>query len=214
MRREQKIYYHWGDDNLMINLGNRVEPRIKILFWAEFLLTTGWATIFLLKALPITSTYMDVLTAFGATFLYILAAYRFLSRVFFTERLLLRPERLEIITRTPFSFRSSGYEWQYMGPMHYTGQEKKTEHPLTGQCYDYFGFETQEKLIHKLHNEGNLFFNYGGFPVRFGKGLYSWDAEDVVNMMQLFIGNKLVLGPEWGHMIQENETDDERELRF
>lgn len=208
MHNKNKISYHWGDNCLYIYLGNRVETRIKILFWAEFVLTAGWATIFLFRAIPISAGAINTLTAIGASLLYMLAAYRLLSRVFFTEKLLLRPNTLDIITRTPFSYRSKSFEWAHMGPLHYVGQGKKTDHPLNGKCYDYFGFETQEKLIHKLHNEGNLYFNYGGFSVRFGKGVYSWNAEEVVNMMKLYVGNKLLLGPEWEQMVQEQEWGD------
>lgn len=208
MSNRNNISYHWGDNNLLITLGNRTEPRIKVLFWAELFFTAGWATIFIIEAFPLSGSIINIMTALGASLLYILAAFRFLSRVFFTEQLLLHADMLEIISRTPFSIKVRSFEWQYMGPLHYVGQEKKTDHPLMGKCYDYFGFETQEKLIHKLHNEGNLFFNYGGFSVRFGKGVYSWNAEEIVNMMQLYIGNKLLLGPEWAEMIQEHESSD------
>lgn len=202
------ISYHWGEDTLLIHLGNRVETRIRILFWAEFLLTTTWATIFLFIDKPFHGKVIDVVTITGAVLLYLLAAYRLLSRMFFKEKLLLQPNSLDIITRTPFSYKSHSFEWKYMGPLHYVGQGKKTDHPLVGKCYDYFGFETQEKLIHKLHNEGNMYFNYGGFPVRFGKSVYSWHAEEIVNMMQLYIGGKLLLGPEWAQMVQEHELGD------
>lgn len=208
MPANNNISYHWGDDSLLIQLGNRVEPRIRILFWAEFLLTTGWATIFLVRAFPLGFQVLNVLTVLGAVFLYMLATYRFFSRIFLKEKLLLNRYTLDIITRTPFSYKSRSFEWANMGPLHYVGQGKKTDHPLKGKCYDYFGFETQEKLIHNLHNEGNLYFNYGGFPVRFGKGIYSWSAEEIVDMMQLFIGNKLLLGPEWAQMVQEHELGD------
>lgn len=204
---EKKITYEWGDDHVLIMLGNRIQPRIKALYWAEFFLTTGFATICILGATPLAYHYISIFTVTGAGLLYMLAAYRLLSRVFFKERLLLNVDRFEVITKTPFSFKTKVYEWRNMGPLHYVGHEKKTDHPLKGKCYDYFGFETQEKLIHHIHSEGNLYFNYGGFPVRFGKGVYSWDAEDIVNMMKLYIGNKLLLGPEWDNMVQEHEAD-------
>lgn len=203
-----KIKYFWGNDSLQIHLGNRVEPRIKVLFWAETVFTVGWATIFLLRALPIRDSIVDILIAVGASLLYLLAAYRLLSRLFYSEKLLLNRHTMDIVTRTPFSYKSKSFEWRHMGPLHYVGLDKKTDHPLMGKCYDYFGFETREKLIHRLHNEGNLYFNYGGFPVRFGKGVYSWDAEEIVNMMQIFIGQQLRLGPEWAQMVQEHELDD------
>lgn len=208
MPANNNISYHWGDDNLLILLGNRVETRIRILFWAEFLLTTGFAAIVMLRAFPLSFSMGDLLSITGAMLLFMLATYRFFSRIFFKERLLLKRHTLDIITKTPFSYKCRTFNWAHMGPLHYVGQDKKTDHPLTGKCYDYFGFETQEKLIHKLHNEGNLYFNYGGFPIRFGKGIYSWKAEEVVNMMQLYIGNKLLLGPEWSQMVQEHELGD------
>lgn len=208
MRGDKKISYHWGDNSLLVNLGNRTEPRIKALFWIEFLLTTGWATIFLARAIPLGGDIINTLECTGAVILYLLASYRLLSRIFFSEKLILRPEVLEIITRTPFSYKARSFAWKHMGPLRYVGQDKKTEHPLAGKCYDYYGFETREKLIHRLHNEGNLYFNYGGFPIRFGKSVYSWNAEEIVNMMKLFIGNKLLLGPEWAQMVQEYEVDN------
>lgn len=203
----QKITYHWGDNDLLIKLGNRVEPRIRVLFWAEFILATGWATIVLLNSNPLSLRTFDVLIAIGASALFMLAAYRFLSRMFCTEQLLLRRDSIDIINKTPFAFRARTFSYVHMGPLHYAGQGKKTDHPLKGKCYDYFGFETQEKLVQKLHNEGNLLFNYGGFPIVFGKGVYSWHAEEIISMMQLFTCGRLVLGPEWKQMAHEQETE-------
>lgn len=209
MANNKNIGYLWADDHVLVDLGNRVQLRIKALFWGEFFLTSGCATICMFNAFTVTEEgWVGAAIAVGAAVLYLLASYRLMSRLLFKEKLLLRPERFEIITRTPFSYKARVYEWQHMGPLHYVGIEKKTDHPLKGNCYDYLGFETQEKLIHNLHSEGNLYFNYGGFPVRFGKGLYSWDAESIVNMMKLYVGNQLVLGPEWEQMVQENEADE------
>ena len=95
-----------------------------------------------------------------------------------------------------------------MGPLHYVGKPEKTDHPLKGECYDYFGLETHEHLLQSLHHEGNLYFNYEGFPIRFARGVYSWHAEEMVRMMQLYTGNTLKLGPEWERMLQEQEWDD------
>lgn len=207
----KKITYSWGEDNLLINLGSRVLPRIRILFWAEFIFTTGWATIFFMRSFPLSESLINSLSCLGASILYLIASYRFISRMFRKEKLMLRHDRLVIVERTPFRQKARSFEWRFMGPLHYVGIDKKTDHPLKGQCYDYFGFETQEHLIQNLHNEGNLYFNYGGFSVRFGKGVYSWDAEEVVNMMKLFMGTRLILGPEWDRMIQHYEVDDLRD---
>lgn len=203
-----KISYQWGDDHLLIELGNNLQPRIKALFWAELLVTIGMATIFLFKSMPLSSQVMSWIGGIGAATLYLMAAYRFLSRMMYEERLFLDTESITILERTPFAQKHNRYLWREIGPLHYIGKDEKTDHPLKGRCYDYFGFETREQLIQSLHQEGNLFFNHNGFTIRFAKGVYSWHAEEMVNMMKLYAGSKLRLGMEWARMLQEHEWDD------
>jgi hypothetical protein len=92
--------------------------------------------------------------------------------------------------------------------LHYEGKGAKTDHPLKGKCFDYFGFETQEHLIQSLHHDGNMYFDTIEGRIYFAAGVYSWDAEEMVQMMKLFIGPVLKLGPEWKEMLQEQEFDD------
>jgi len=205
---KNKITYQWGDEHLLIDLGNRSQPRIRILFWAEFILTSGMATIFLLRSFPLTSDIVNLISGLGAATLYILAAYRFLTRMFSKECILLDPGAFTIITSTPFTKAVATYQWDDIGPLHYTGKSSKTDHPLKGNCYDYFGFETQEQLIQNLHHDGNMYFNHKGAPVRFARCVYSWHAEEMVQMMKIYSGPRLRLGPEWKRMMQQAEPDD------
>jgi hypothetical protein len=201
---KQSITYNWGDQHLLIQLGNRLSPRIKILFGAEFLFTSGMATVFLLQARLLGPGIINWFSYVGAACLYIVASYRFVSRMFSREKLLLDPDGIVIINSTPFIKTVARYEWKSIGPLHYIGKTSKTDHPLKGNCYDYFGFETQEHLIHALHYDGNMYFNYNGLSVSFAKGVYSWDAEEVVHMMKIFAGSKLRLGPEWEQMAEQS----------
>lgn len=203
-----KIRYSWGSNHLHIVLGDRAAPRIKALYWGEFLLTSGMATVFLLQSLPIMHSVLHLIAGIGSAFLYALAAYRFFSRMFFREEVWLDEEYLMIVNATPFKRKIRKYEWQDMGALHYAGKMQKTDHPLKGQCYDYFGFETQEQLIQNIHDEGNLYFNYQGYAVRFAIGVYSWDAEEMVSMMKIYMGNNLRLGPEWTRMAQQSSHYD------
>ncbi len=202
------ITYHWGDDHLVISLGNRTETRIRLLYLAEFAITTGMATIFILRAFPLAANPVRLTIAIGAAMLYLLASYRFLSRMFYSERLLLDRYGLNIIRRTPFMHHARYYDWNQMGVLHYTGKAAKTDHPLKGRTFDYFGFETHEHLVQNLHHDGNLCFIYDEEMVSFARGVYSWDAENMVHIMQLYAGSSLRLGPEWEHMLQEHEIDD------
>lgn len=205
---KSNVTYYWGDRNLLITLGNRTDVRIRALYMVEFLATSGMATIFLLQIFPFQQNFIHWATGIGAATLYILAAHRFISRIFYSERLLLDQASFTIIRKTPFSRQIKRYEWRHMGALHYHGKSRKTDHPLKGMCYDYFGFETQEHLIQSLHHDGNMYFDCIHGRVYFAAGVYSWTAEEMVQMMKLYLGSSLQLGPEWKEMLQEQEFDE------
>lgn len=201
----RSITYYWGDRNLLIKLGNRTQPRIRALYVVEFLVTTGMATVFLVQSLPFNHTFVNWVATVGASILYLLSAYRFLSRIFFSEHLLLDKQYLTLVKKTIFAQQVRRYDWRRVGTLHYEGKGTKTDHPLKGKCFDYFGFETQEHLIQSLHHDGNLYFDTLDGRVYFAAGVYSWDAEEMVQMMKLYIGSSLHLGPEWKEMLQAQE---------
>lgn len=202
------ITYKWGSDYLLIDLGNRVPGRIKALYYGEFLLTSGMATILLLRLGSFSLGVVNWLAAAGVAALYLLAAYRFFSRLFFTESIVVDYDSLLIVNNTPFVKKINRYEWRHMGVLHYLGKTPKTDHPLKGKSFDYLGFETQEHLIQHIHHDGNLYFNYEGRPVRFARRVYSWDAEEMIDMIKLYAGSKLKLGPEWSKAAEVQESDD------
>ena len=206
MPAKKTISYHWGKDHLLIDLGNRVETRIRILFVAEWLLLSGMATIFLLHSLPLQAGWTHWISGLGALACYVLAAYRLLSRIFQREQLLLEPGGLMFIRQNLWMKRRAFYSWDSLGYLHYTGHDLKTDHPLKGSHFDYFGFDTHEHLVQRLHHEGNLFFEHARGQVRFARGVYLWHAEELVQMMKLFAGNALKLAPEWKFILQEPEV--------
>ena len=177
--------------------------RIRALYFAELIVTASMATIFLLQSIPFRHTFIHWAACVGASVLYLLAAHRFLARMFFTEQLLLDEYSLTIIKKMIFSRHISRYDWRQIGALHYAGKGTKTDHPLKGKSFDYFGFDTQEHLIQSLHHDGNMYFDSIEGRVYFASGVYSWDAEEIVRMMKLYIGSHLQLGPEWEEMLQE-----------
>jgi hypothetical protein len=207
--KQPKIRYYWGNDHLLVDLGNRIEPRIRIIYWIEFLITTGIATIFLLQSFSLSENRMHVLASLAVGFIYLLAAYRFFSRMFYREQISVSDNHFTIIRKTLFRHSMISYDWERMGPLHYKGKEAKTDHPLKGKCFDYFGFDTQERLVQDLHHDGNLYFDYGNTAVRFARGIYSWHAEEIVRMIRLYSGTSLQLGEEWKNLMQEMDWTNE-----
>ncbi len=208
------ITYNWGRDHLLIDLGYRLEPRVRALFWAELTLTFSMASVFLMKAFPFSGQWMHWATGVGAVVLYLLAAWRFLSRMAYREQLLVENAHFTIIQTTFLKKQVHRYLWTEMGHLHYASNPKKTDHPLKGKHIDYWGFDTQEHVVQRLYQEGNLYFNYDGYAVRFGRNIYSWHAEEIVRMICLYAGDRLHLGAEWRNLMQEHEWDDNNEFRL
>lgn len=198
-----KIRYLWGKDHLLIDLGNRIEPRIRVIYWIEFLTTLGIATIFVLQSYKLQDNWLHFLASIALSLLSLVAVYRFLSRMFNSEQIRISDTHFTIIKRSPFTLRTSDYDWEGMGALHYRGKDAKTDHPLKGNSFDYFGFDAQEQLVQDLHHDGNLYFEYNGSPVRFARGIYSWHAEEIVRMIRLYSGTMLQLGAEWKYLMQE-----------
>ncbi len=205
---DAEITYYWARDHLRIDLGNRTDKRLRMFFWLEFCFTVCLATVFLVQVFPIQRIWLHGLTIAGSGVLYVLAVFRLLSRISTKEQLVLTQTHFTLIRKSLVTRKVQHYQWQYMGQLHYLGKDKKTDHPLKGHYFDYFGFETNEHFIQNLHRDGSLYFTYHSCPVRFGRFIYSWHAEEIVRMMQLYIGDTLVLGSEWKRMLQEHEWDD------
>jgi hypothetical protein len=204
---EHNITYHWGDRSLLITIGNKIAKRILALYISEFILTAGMATVFLLQSIPFKHNFINWLAATGSAILYLLAAYRFLARILYREQLLLDNNYLTIVRKTLLSRKINRFEWHNIGMLHYEGKTPKTDHPLKGKSFDYFGFETQEHLIQSLHHEGNMYFDTPTGRVYFAPGVYSWDAEKMVHMMKIYTGTSLYLGPDWEEMLQEYDEN-------
>lgn len=203
--KNKDLKYFWGDASLHIELGDRTPNRIKMLYWSECIFLSGMATVFCDEAISSLSSGAHWVVVVIGAFLYAFAARRLINRLTFRESIITDNYSLMIRQRSIFSTKITTYSWQYIGTLHYLGVQPKTDHPLKGKSFDYFGFEAREHLIQSIHNEGNLFFRYGDISVRFGKGLYSWDAAEMVTMMQVFAGNALRLAPEWKNLMEEME---------
>ncbi len=204
---KQDIQYYWGEDRLEINLGNRVTPRIRMVLCVEFLITTSIAVLFFIRSFHILTWELRLVFATGAFLLFVLAAYRLLSRFRYHEKIIATQQNFMLQHKTMISSQTLVYDWRYMGLLHYLGKEVKKLH--TAKQYDYLNFSHQELLLQDLHQSGNLFFTYKDTElVRFARGVYSWDAEEIVRMIQLFAGGNIQLGSEWERLLESSEWEE------
>ncbi len=197
-------------NGVILDFGSAQRRRVRLFFVLEAALGLGFAyLIFRVRE------WVDggvALWLFWAGFiaLYLLYAYRFLRRATSRERLILTPERLQLEHRSLFGRRLRSYEvarianWQYHGPV------SSPEHPLATQHFDYLGFETTRKVIDRLHEEGNFSFDYDGKRISFGKGLYSWDAEEVARYVGAIMRNDLTVADADAAFLKEHGLEPGR----
>lgn len=204
---KKDIQYKWGEDHLEIDLGNRVESRVKIILIVEFAVTIIMASVFLFRAFQVAHGFVSSLLFSGACSLYILASYRLISRISFREKIIITQAHFTLINKTPVSKKTYSYDWRCIGTLHYIGKDIRAQHSLM-QSYDPFGLERQSKPAHDLHQDGNLLFTYKDEPVRFARCIYSWHAEEIVRMIQLYTGSYLKLGAELEYLMEASEWEE------
>jgi hypothetical protein len=174
--------------------GSKNGLRIKILFATEgfVLLVCGYAL-----AYQIVDFFPEQLVAFflllPIDLLFIVGGARFVIKIFDDEEITISSDALTIRERKWLIKKSNVYSLQDVHDVCYTGYAKKTDHPLKGNSYDYFGFETREKEISRLHDEGHVNFQYNNKTVRFGSNLCTWDAQRISDVMSEFTNGKLFI---------------------
>lgn len=206
---KKDIAYYWGGEDLQIDLGNRVDSRIKIILSVEFAVTIAMATVFFLRSFQVEQRYISFFLAAGAVVLYLMASYRFLSRIYYQEKIIITQDHFTLIVKTFLSSKRTSYDWKNIGTLHYVGKDFRNMALFGDQeSYDYLNFSKQELLVNDIHHSGNLLFYYKGNGVRFARGIYSWHAEEIVRMIQLYTGSSLKLGAEWEYLMETSEWEE------
>jgi hypothetical protein len=181
------------DGELFIDLGNKLNRRVKTLFF--FGILSGIPIIYsgLSYSIEFIQIQMYWLAALFIAILIIgiLVSYRYCIRILRSESLLITSDTFFLITSVFNRSFKKPYEIDKISELNYNGPAHKTDHPLKGQSFDYLGFDTQEKVIASVNDEGNLSFTYGDKQVYFGRAVYSWDAEEINNAITSFTKGKL-----------------------
>lgn len=122
---------------------------------------------------------------------YFLVSYSFLKQIFRSEKMILGSTYL-ILEKGGLLVKSSEYfELGKIDQINFSDKEfKLADHPLKSEHIDYFGFETQDKVIANAHKNDKLQFQYEGQTISFGKDLFSWDYELI---LQEFSSRKMKL---------------------
>jgi hypothetical protein len=177
-----RIQYNTTKEGTLITIGNNLTMRVKGLFIIQFLVAIIGAVSFLMMFYndldTFASTGLLLFTLTSATVFFV-AAYRYLNRVLEREEILVKSLQL-IITDIGFLKRKVRvFEIAKVADFHHLAAPKYTDHPLNGKSFDYLGFQTRDKEIQAINNDGRISFFYEGRNILFGKGITTWEAEEI-----------------------------------
>lgn len=181
-------------DQLVIDLGNGLRSRVKILF-GVYAIGTLIVLVFLVGVglVSLQGSVFATIFCLGIAALYFIATKYFFLKVFGKEQLVLNETTLTLSNGASVWQRSRSFDISGISGLQYTGFQKTTDHPLKGQSFDYIGLETQQQVVNTLHDEGNLSFTYDGKTVHFGKDVYSWTAEELNTAISAFTKGRLTI---------------------
>ncbi len=176
-----RVTFTKTDNGTLIRIGNSLNGRVKILFLIQFIAYLGGFAMFFiwfLLLLDSTSIFLLLFTL-GVSFVFLIAALRYLNRATEREEILVSPDQITISNITIRKKKTNSYNIADISDLHQDPPVTYTDHPLKGESFDYMGFAARDKELQTVNDEGRMHFTYRGKTIRFGKGIASWDARDI-----------------------------------
>jgi hypothetical protein len=175
----------------------------KKVFWLFLFLLYGGITfsiaIFTIPHIDLFNfkLWLMNLIILAIIFVYCLVSFSFLKQIFRSEKMILGSTYLILEQGGLFVKSSEYFEVGKIDQINFSDKEfKLADHPLKSEHIDYFGFETQDKVIANAHKNDKLQFQYEGRMISFGKDIFSWDYEII---LKEFITRKLKLTGDQPH---------------
>lgn len=100
------------------------------------------------------------------------------------EQLLVTEGHMNYIRRGVVVMNNRGFDMAAVAGFRLLDKPGVARHPLADISIDYLGFQTMEYVIHELHGDNRLAFDYQGTTVKFGENMYSWDFEQILGIMK------------------------------
>jgi hypothetical protein len=198
----------WADGYIQVDFNFRKTSRARLLLGLEITALAGLALAFAVRSYYLQSQVLYIITA-GVVLLAAGIVCRALHRFSYHERLYVDPIQFSIVQKSWFSHSVRRFERDNMGPLHYLGVSA-TDFLNSESRSDTLGLAHSDRLFRAVAANGNLCFDYQGERIYFGRGVYSWHAEELVTFLQLYCGESLRLGPGWNWITQEEDVSNEQ----
>jgi len=184
------------DNYLRIEFINKMKPIVKFGLFIQGIMIMSFSIFFICT---IIYTIFEISDFFALLFLipisfgilYFIAGKSYLKKLTYKEEIIIKDSEFRIIESYLFSEIVKSYNIDEMAYLNYAGQQKFTNHSITNETFDAIGFNTQEKEIQYIISDGTISFFYHGETIRFGINIPTWDAEDIINKINLYTDNKI-----------------------
>ncbi len=182
----------------IVLLSNAFDSRAKILNIVYFVVFTGFALYMILffgmfdPDFSNGGTIVGVIIWLTVTGVYVFAGYRFLNKALQTETLVIDNNAIRL-SKGGFIKKSAEYDINLVTNFRHLNKAEVTKHPLAGQSFDYLGFQTQQQVINEMHGDNRLAFDYEGSIITFGENIYSWEFEELADLLNQAAGKNITV---------------------
>lgn len=149
-----------------------------------------------LIAFAISRTWIDspiaTIVLIAAMLITFIVAKKYHSNALYREFIILTAETLTVVNKVGHgNTKKKVFEIEQIEKLAFIGTIEYTEHPLQNNIVDITGLATTEKELQFLIDEGTMEIVTANERFRFGKNIPSWEAERIINLVNVFLGNRI-----------------------
>jgi len=177
------------EDELRIDFNPKVKPIIKAVLSLRGFLMLMIALGCLHTGIGfIGDSTLVAVVCFAAFILFLIIGKKFLEQVFFQEYIILNKEQIKIYHKTFLQEKEQVFNLNELKHFGFAGQQKYTHNAMHSEVMDITGLEANEKELQYIIDKGTLEIETETSKHRFGKNLASWDAEEIIYKVEMFLG--------------------------
>jgi hypothetical protein len=170
----------------LIVLSKPFDSRAKALYLA-YSIVFGVGGTFLLGLLfyEYPSITVTVLLLALATVQFV-ASYRFGRSAMLQEEIFIDSKELILMIKGIGPMKRQIFDLPAVTDFRFLDKPVMAPHPLAGESFDYLGFQTEQQVINEMFGDNRLSFDYNGRVVKFGKNVYSWDFDEILQLLRSY----------------------------
>src|ERR1043165_4767811 len=124
--------------------------------------------------------------------IYFFAARALLRKMTHQQTMLVNKATLTLTESDLFSKKTRTFDVNLIKDMGIAAPGNFTEHPLSSGPNDQTGFNAREAMIRSVIVDGTILLKYNEEQIKIGKGIPSWDAEEILMIVGNHIGRRFV----------------------